>query len=242
MEKYILGKKSVIEAFKSNRLKALYTKVVFPEVSDIKKKNIPVYFGNNKIFGTFNNVNHQNVIGVVDSKEKLFIEDIQEFLEITNNVSSKLTNKKIVLVLDEIQDAGNFGSIMRTSFGLGVKNLIFKKDNQVQINETVMKTSMGSYEQLNLLRVTNLSNTIEKLKDNGYWIVSSALNDDSIDISKQKLNFDKVAIIFGNENNGVSPNLLKKSDAIIKIPMEDNSVQSFNVSVSVGIILFYLLF
>ncbi|KFB07968.1 23S rRNA (guanosine(2251)-2'-O)-methyltransferase RlmB [Malacoplasma iowae] len=242
MEKYILGKKSVIEAFKSNRLKALYTKVVFPEVSDIKKKNIPVYFGNNKIFGTFNNVNHQNVIGVVDSKEKLFIEDIQEFLEIANNVSSKLTNKKIVLVLDEIQDAGNFGSIMRTSFGLGVKNLIFKKDNQVQINETVMKTSMGSYEQLNLLRVTNLSNTIEKLKDNGYWIVSSALNDDSIDISKQKLNFDKVAIIFGNENNGVSPNLLKKSDAIIKIPMEDNSVQSFNVSVSVGIILFYLLF
>lgn len=242
MEKYILGKKSVIEAFKSNRLKALYTKVVFPEVSDIKKKNIPVYFGNNKIFSTFNNVNHQNVIGVVDSKEKLFIEDIKEFLEIANNVSSKLTNKKIVLVLDEIQDAGNFGSIMRTSFGLGVKNLIFKKDNQVQINETVMKTSMGSYEQLNLLRVTNLSNTIEKLKDNGYWIVSSALNDDSIDISKQKLNFDKVAIIFGNENNGVSPNLLKKSDAIIKIPMEDNSVQSFNVSVSVGIILFYLLF
>ena len=242
MEKYIIGKKSVIEAFKANRLKALYTKVVFPEVSDIKKKNIPVYFGNNKIFNTFNNVNHQNVIGIVESKDKLFTEDINEFLNITNNTSSSLSNKKIILILDEIQDAGNFGSIMRTSFGLGVNNIVFKKNNQVQINETVVKTSMGSYEQLNLLRVTNLSNTIERLKDEDYWIVSSALSNNSIDISKQKLNFDKIAIIFGNENNGVSQNLLKKSDAIVKIPMEENSVQSFNVAVSVGIILFYLLF
>lgn len=242
MEKYVLGKKSVIDAFKSNRLKALYTKVVFPEVSDIKKNNIPVYFGNNKIFHIFNNVNHQNVIGVVESKERLFSEDLQEFLDVSNSSLSNLSKKKIILILDEIQDAGNFGSIMRTCYGLGIKNLIFKKDNQVQINETVMKTSMGSYEQLNLLRVTNLSNTIEKLKEDGYWIVASSLNNNPIDISKEKLTFDKIAIIFGNENNGVSPNLLKKSDAIIKIPMEENSVQSFNVSVSVGIILFYLLF
>lgn len=239
MEKYIFGKKSILEAYNLNKLIRVHTKISFPEISDFKAKGIEVIFHkDNKFFNQFN-VNHQNIVGVIETKDKYFTEDISEFIE---NIESKLNDKKIILMLDEIQDGGNFGSILRTCSGFDVDGIIFKKDNQVQINDLVIKTSMGAFDSLNLLRVSNLSNTLDKLKKMGYWIVSTSLQEDSVDISKQKTNFDKQVLIVGNENNGVSKNLINKSDITLKIPMNINGVQSFNVSVSVGILLYYLKF
>jgi 23S rRNA (guanosine2251-2'-O)-methyltransferase len=71
-------------------------------------------------------------------------------------------------MIDSIQDPQNFGSILRTCDAFGVKTVIYKKDNQVQVNDFVIKTSMGAISNLNLIRVTNLSNALNQLKKSGY--------------------------------------------------------------------------
>jgi 23S rRNA (guanosine2251-2'-O)-methyltransferase len=94
---------------------------------------------------------------------------------------------------------------------------------------------MGAIEHLNLIKVVNLSRTIEQLKHAGYWVYASAI--DSKAQSANKIKFDqKTVLIVGNENNGVSKLLLDKSDFIVKIPMYGH-VQSLNVSVATGILL-----
>jgi 23S rRNA (guanosine2251-2'-O)-methyltransferase len=94
---------------------------------------------------------------------------------------------------------------------------------------------MGAINYLNLIKVTNLARTLEQLKQGGYWIYTTALNDKAQDINSIKFT-DKCVLIVGNENKGVSSLLIDKSDFVIKINMHGH-VQSLNVSVATGILL-----
>jgi 23S rRNA (guanosine2251-2'-O)-methyltransferase len=94
---------------------------------------------------------------------------------------------------------------------------------------------MGAINNLNMFKVTNLSNEIDLLKKNGFWIYSSALSENSEDYNKVKYD-KKLVLVVGSENKGVSKIILDKSDFIINIPMCGN-VQSLNVSVATGILL-----
>ena len=143
-------------------------------------------------------------------------------------------NSALVVMLDHIEDPHNFGAIIRTCEAAGVDGIIIPLDRSVEVNATVIKTSVGTTEKVNIIQVTNLVNTIKELKKNGYWIFGTDM--DGTDYSKLDYK-GKTCIICGNEGFGMS-NLVKKNcDFIASIPM-NGTVNSLNASVATGIILF----
>lgn len=235
MKNYVFGKKAVFEAIDSNQIKEVY----YLNWSDeYKKNNNKVkFFKKDKSFFNDFSINHQNIIGLLKAEHSVKIsENFNDFYDVIKTKNSK---KSIILMLDEIQDPGNFGAICRTCNAFNIDGIIFKKNNQVQINETVIKTSLGAVKDLNLLRVSNLQNTIETFKKEGYWSICTSLEARSVELNQFKTNFDKIILIMGNEEYGVSSLIQKKADILLKIKME-GTVQSLNVSVSTGIFLHYL--
>lgn len=140
----------------------------------------------------------------------------------------------LVVMLDHIEDPHNFGAIIRTCEAAGVDGIIIPNDRSVEVNSTVIKTSVGTTEKVNIIKVTNLVNTINELKKDGYWIFGTDMNGTDYTTLDYK---GKTCIICGNEGSGMS-NLVKKNcDFIASIPM-DGEVNSLNASVATGIILF----
>lgn len=146
---------------------------------------------------------------------------------------SELTND-IVVILDHLEDPHNLGAIIRTCEAAGIKDIILPKDRSVQVNSTVMKTSAGCLDRVNLYQVTNLVQTITYLKKQGFWIIGT----DMEGTDYKKLDYQgKIAIIIGNEGNGMSRLVKESCDFIASIPMY-GTVNSLNASVAAGIILF----
>lgn len=144
-------------------------------------------------------------------------------------------NDDFVVLLDHLEDPHNLGAIIRTCEAAGVKTIIMPKDRQVQVNATVMKTSVGTLDNMNIVSVSNLANAIDKLQDNGFWIVGTAL-DDSVDY--REIDYSgKIALIIGNEGSGISRLIAKKCDFLAKIPMYGKT-NSLNASVAAGIMIY----
>lgn len=139
-----------------------------------------------------------------------------------------------VLILDGIQDPGNLGGILRSAECMGIKNVIIPQKRSVNITDAVWKTSMGAVAHLKICRANNLMNVILKLKDENFKIIGSDLN-----ASNGMEEFDykfPLALIVGNEHEGIDPKLIGMCDIKIKIPMFGN-IQSLNASVATGIIM-----
>lgn len=238
MAKFYIGKKSVIEAIKKNSILEIHYKNFFPEITIAKKKNIKlIKHSDDNFFNQFN-ANHQYVIGISSDEKSNIFESFEEFSRHLN--LSDNTNKLIVM-LDSIQDPGNFGAICRTCESFSVDGIIIKKNHQVDVNEVVVKTSLGSANNIPILKIANLSMCLEKLKKIGFWVAATSLDSKAVNINTIKMDFNKLCLIMGNENNGISHLLLKNSDLLVKIPMTGN-IQSLNVSVSTGIFLFWIRF
>ena len=136
-------------------------------------------------------------------------------------------------MLDHLEDPHNFGAIIRTSEALGVDGIIIPNDRSVGINATVVKTSAGAIAHTNIIRVPNLTSTIEKLKDKGYWIVGT----DMEGTNYTKLDYNMpICLVIGNEGHGMSNIVKNNCDFIATIPMT-GKVNSLNASVSCAIIL-----
>ena len=142
---------------------------------------------------------------------------------------------QFLVLLDHLEDPHNLGAIIRTCEAAGVDAIVMPKDRQVQVNGTVMKTSAGTLDNVNIVSVTNLANTIDELKDAGFWIVGTTLLDSvdyrSVDYSS------KIALVIGNEGSGMSRLVSKKCDYLVKIPMYGKT-NSLNASVASGIMIY----
>ena len=148
-----------------------------------------------------------------------------------------LQNNEInfVVLLDHLEDPHNLGAIIRTCEAAGVDAIILPKDRQVQLNATVMKTSVGTLNDVKIVSVSNLVNTIEKLKKEGFWVVGTSL-ENSVDY--RMIDYGgKVALIIGNEGSGISSLVEKKCDYLAKIPMY-GTTNSLNASVAAGIMIY----
>jgi len=148
---------------------------------------------------------------------------------------SKKSSSPLLLILDSIQDTHNVGAILRSAECSGVNGVIVTKHNSAPINETVVKTSAGATEHVKIAQVNNLANAIEELKENGFWIVGSSLEN-----AKPYTEVDykiPVALIVGNEEKGIRKLTADKCDFLVQIPMT-GKLQSLNVSVATGILLF----
>ena len=148
---------------------------------------------------------------------------------------NNLPLKPFIIILDHVEDPHNFGAIIRTSEAAGVDYIIIPKDRSVKVNSTVMKTSVGALDNVKIVEVTNLNNTIKKLKKKNVWIVGTDMENsvayDSIDYKVP------IALVIGSEGFGMS-NLVKKNcDFIARIPMY-GKINSLNASVAAGIMIY----
>lgn len=189
----------------------------------LEKSKIPVFIKPKKEIDHLAEGVHQGII--------LYVRDYQYYplADIVNEDASFL------VILDHLEDPHNFGAIIRTCEAAGVDGIIIPKDRQVQVNATVMKTSVGTLDTMKVSRVANLSSTIDYLKKNDFWVVGTALEDNvdyrSIDYS------GKIALVIGNEGVGISNLVRKKCDFIAKIPMY-GTTNSLNASVASGIMIY----
>ena len=141
-----------------------------------------------------------------------------------------------VIILDHLEDPHNFGAIIRTSEAMGIKHIIIPKDRSVCVNETVMKTSAGALNHVNIIQVPNLVHAINYLKDNGFFIYGAeadGVNYKDVDYS------DKRCLVIGSEGKGISPVVRKNCDEIISLTMKGH-VNSLNASVAAGILIYGL--
>ena len=140
-----------------------------------------------------------------------------------------------VVLLDHLEDPHNLGAIIRTCEAAGVHTIILPKNRQVLINSTVMKTSVGTLDNMRIVLVSNLVNAIEQLKKHNYWIVGTSLQN-SIDYREISYT-GRIALVIGSEGDGISSLVSKNCDYLAKIPMYGKT-NSLNASVAAGIMIY----
>ena len=172
--------------------------------------------------------NYQGVIAVVPPFDYCEVEDILE-------CAKKRNEEPFILILDGIEDPHNLGSIIRTAETAGVHGIIIPKRRAASVNSTVNKTSAGAVEYMKIARVTNISDTISRLKENGIWICGTDINTDTY-YYEQDLT-GPIGIVIGNEGSGISNKVKNNCDFLVKIPMK-GKITSLNASVSTGIVIY----
>lgn len=140
-----------------------------------------------------------------------------------------------LVILDGIQDPHNLGAIIRSAYAAGVDGVIIPKRRAASINSTVIKTSAGYAMKMPIARVTNISRTIDDLKSKNVWVAGADMNGDSTLFNANLKG--SLAIVMGNEGDGISRLVREKCDFIVSIPMA-NSVESLNASVAASLLIF----
>lgn len=227
---YIYGKNVAKEKLESNdKINRAYVSKKFKntEIIDaLLKKNIRVDFVDNKVLDKKVKGLHQGIILDIDEFKTY---DLNEVL---NDLKEKKGYKTLVM-LDHLEDPHNFGAIIRTSEALGIDGIIIPNDRSVGITGTVVKTSAGAIEHIKIIKVPNLTSTINKLKDNNFWIVGTDMDGQDYTSIDYKIN---ICLVIGNEGKGMSSIIKENCDFIASIPMQ-GKINSLNASVSCGIVL-----
>ena len=214
---YVYGKNVAKEI--NSKIEKVYVANNFKDREILKKIKAPiVYVDKNKLDKMVDGLHQGIVLKIADYEYK----DITEL------------NSDVVVMLDHLEDPHNFGAIIRTCEAAGIKDIIIPKDRSVKVNSTVMKTSAGCLDRVNIYEVTNLVQTINNLKKNNYWIIGT----DMEGTDYKKIDYKgKIVIIIGNEGSGISRLVKDSCDFIATIPMQ-GEVNSLNASVAAGIIIF----
>ena len=235
MKDFIFGRNSVLELLqdgKRNVSKILLMNNMkennkVSQIIDIaRNRGIIFQFLPKEKFLQYKEFAHQGVIAYVSPVNYTSLED---FL-------SKRQNNKKVIITDGVEDPHNMGSIIRTAVCAGFDAVIFPSRRNAVINATVEKSSAGAINHIDLIMVNSLSSTIDKLKNDDFWIIATDINakDNYYDIDYCNMNF---AIVMGSENEGISTTIMKKADYKIKIPILNN-FDSLNVANAASIVIY----
>ncbi|WP_036453103.1 23S rRNA (guanosine(2251)-2'-O)-methyltransferase RlmB [Mycoplasma buteonis] len=218
------GKNSVLEAL-ANNLKVEKVYLLNEENAKYLPAKTSYEVKDLNFFRNLTKENHQGFLALIKPIE-------------TSDINLLIKKKpNAVLVLDHIQDPHNLGAIIRTANAAGIKDIILPKDNAADINSsTVLKISSGGFVGLSFYKVNSLSATITKLQKKGYWAYATTLDEKAVPHTDVKYNFPSL-IVMGNEGTGVSKSVLSVIDQSVYIK-QFGTVQSLNVSVATGIILF----
>ena len=221
--------KNVLNEVLSNpqKIKKLYM------TSNMKDERIMQSIRKNKI--QFESVSRETMDRMVKGNHQGIMAIVDDF----NYADYKsMYNEDLVVVLDHLEDPHNFGAIIRTCEAAGVKSIIIPKDRSVDVNETVMKTSTGALEYVNIARVNNLVKTINDFKDNGFFVYGAEADGTS---SKTCNYSDKVVLVVGSEGFGLSRLVRENCDEIVSLPMKGH-VKSLNASVAAAILIYDIAF
>lgn len=231
----IFGKNSVMEALIANReinkiliSKNIHTDIKIAKIKELaQEKGIIFQFVGKDKFQPYAEYNHQGIIAQVSPIKYM---ELDEFLDKRSETFRSL------VILDGIEDSHNLGAIIRTCVCAGVDGIVIPSRRNVQVNSVVEKTSAGAINHIPIIKVNSLINAVQTLKDNNWWIVSAdaSANENYYDVKYDDMNF---VLIMGAEHAGVSKSLLKASDFVVKIPMQNN-FNSLNVSNALSAIIF----
>lgn len=236
-EEFIIGRHPVVAALKSdNPLNKLFIQTgikkddnIVSEILKLAKKQRLVVseVPKQKLDRLTHSQNHQGVVLSVAAFEYATLDDLFE------NAKRHDTDPFFV-ILDNIEDPHNLGSIIRTADAAGVTGVIIPKHRAVGLTATVAKTSAGAIERVPVARVTNLSATIKELKERGVWVFGTDISGTDYRQWNAK---GAVAVVIGNEGKGISPLLKKQVDEMLTIPMIGD-IQSLNASVAASILIY----
>ncbi len=234
----IIGRKPVLEALNSGEeIQQVY--ILHGQKGSIldairiasKKRGIKCSEASTEKFKSITKNDNAQGVAAIKSEQKYF--SLEEIIS-----SSKKSQLPLLLILDSIQDTHNLGAILRTAECSGVDGVILTKHNSAQVNETVIKTSAGAAEHLKICQVNNLVQALKELKENGFWIAGSSL-ENSKDYTEADYKVP-LALVLGNEEKGIRRLTAESCDFLIGIPMK-GKIQSLNVSVAAGVLLFEIL-
>ncbi|MFC4765968.1 23S rRNA (guanosine(2251)-2'-O)-methyltransferase RlmB [Effusibacillus consociatus] len=172
--------------------------------------------------------NHQGVIAYLAAKD--YVE-----LDVILQAADKSPRPGLIVVLDEIEDPHNLGSIIRTADGVGAHGVVIPKRRAVPLTATVAKASAGAIEHIPVARVTNISQTLETLKKAGYWVIGT-------DVGAKNMYYQvdmtgPIVMVIGNEGKGLGEVVKKRCDYLVRLPMI-GKVQSLNAGVAAGVLLY----
>ena len=238
-EDLIIGRNAVMEVLKSDRtIESIYIGNGNMEGSIKSIINIAREKGlvlkevdRKKLDSMCGGINHQGVIAQVTPYKYYEIADML-------NLAKKRNQDPFIVILDEIEDPHNLGSIIRTAELCGVHGIIIPKRRNVGITSTVYKCSVGAIEHMRIAKVTNINAAIDELKKEGLWIYGADIAGDEY---SYEVNFSgPCAMVIGSEGRGISKLTLKKCDKLVKIPMV-GKINSLNASVAGGIMMYEIL-
>lgn len=234
-ENRIEGRNPVLEAFNANRgikklfiLKGIKDDKINKLVDEVKKTGTIIKFvERDELDDMADTKAHQGIIAEVEDYKYVEVDDILEYANSKNE-------KPLIVLLDEIEDPHNFGAIIRSAECVGAHGIIIKNRNQATVTATVVSSSAGASEYMRIARVTNLSKTIDELKEKGMWFACADM--DGEEMTKANLT-GSLGLVMGSEGSGVSRLVKEKCDFVVKIPMKGH-IDSLNVSVATGILLY----
>ena len=234
-EDFIIGKNPVLEALKANRdiNKILIAEgsqqgQMIPLIGLAKEMKVMVQFVPKKKLDQIAEGSHQGVLAYVAAYQYAELDDLFA-------AAAKKEQPPFFLLLDEIEDPHNLGSIMRTADAVGAHGIIIPKRRAVGLTATVAKASTGAIEYIPVVRVTNMARTIDELKERGVWIAGTDATG-----SEDYRHFDgtfSLGLVIGSEGKGIGRLIREKCDFLIHMPMAGH-VTSLNASVAAAILMY----
>ncbi len=229
----IEGRNAVMEAFRAGKpidkifvLDGCQDGPVTSIKREAKKKDVMIkYVTKERLDQISETGKHQGVIAYAAAYEYAELEDI--FAK-----AKEKGEDPFIIILDNIEDPHNLGAIIRTANLAGAHGVIIPKNRAVGLTATVARTSAGALNFTPVVKVTNISQTIQSLKDRGLWFVCADMGGTEM----YKLNLKgPIGLVIGNEGDGVSRLVKENCDMIASIPMKGD-VDSLNASVAAGVL------
>ena len=235
MDNIIIGRNPVFEAIKSGReidkiivKKGEYEGSLVAIIKKAKSLKIPVVEADKaKLEALSEGGNHQGVVAFAAAHSYTDVKDMVR-------MAKEKSREPLIIVLDKITDPHNFGSILRTANCAGAGGIIISKRGNVGLSETVSKTSAGAIEYTPVAKVTNIAETLEMLKKEGFWVVGAEADGESM---YEKDLTGAIALVIGSEGEGISRLVREKCDFLVKINMY-GEINSLNASVAAGVMMY----
>jgi 23S rRNA (guanosine2251-2'-O)-methyltransferase len=196
-------------------------------IEDCRRLSVPVRFlQRTELDRMAGNAAHQGVVAVTSAKQYSDLADV---------IAAKRGDYSVVVVLDGVEDPHNLGAVLRTSDAAGANGIVIPERRAAAVTGTVTKASAGASEHLPIAKVTNISRSIEELKENNIWTVGL---DERATQTYDVLDYNMdCALVLGGEGKGLHDLVKRKCDFLVSIPMLGN-VPSLNVSVAAAVVLY----
>ena len=221
------GVNALEAALSTNRVKKVYllespnnTSSKYKNLLEIlRKKNLEIEVVKDQSKWNFHS--RHNIVGICNEK-KIYNE---------TNFEQILKNK--VLILDHIQDTNNFGAIVRSAAAFGFETIFIPKKRSVKITERTFTIASGGMEYIDIVLYNSIFSLLKKIKSNNYWTIGLDMSSKN-KIKEINLVDQKIALVLGSEQNGISLEIQKKLDLVAQIDMSEN-IESLNASVAAAI-------